>query len=203
LGGWAVLLTPAIYWPLRYRSIKNKRLERAFDILEKQKLAGVGGITIGGAAVPPGYSLVMVPSAQMSIGYAAQPGQPLVGQPVILQQSLQQSSSSGDPLTAMKVMPSVRNGAATSKTPLMSVNPEWEVAQASMNNRPPSAPIDEEGTTGGDDLSICVVCMDSKRDVAFVPCGHVACCGHCADLVKGKCPVCRATVTSVLPLHNA
>ncbi|XP_014471068.1 PREDICTED: E3 ubiquitin-protein ligase MIB1 [Dinoponera quadriceps] len=46
----------------------------------------------------------------------------------------------------------------------------------------PSAAIDE-----------CLVCSDSKREMLFSPCGHVACCNACAPRVK-KCLICRENV---------
>ncbi|CAG0916950.1 unnamed protein product [Notodromas monacha] len=41
----------------------------------------------------------------------------------------------------------------------------------------------------------CMVCSDATRDVVFGPCGHLACCSHCAPIVK-KCLVCKETVSS-------
>ena len=47
----------------------------------------------------------------------------------------------------------------------------------------------EDGTA----LDECLVCSDQKRDVLFVPCGHVTVCHACSDRVK-KCLLCREFV---------
>ena len=53
-----------------------------------------------------------------------------------------------------------------------------------------------------DDATICVVCMDNKKDHAVVPCGHRCICGKCADDVQksGKCPMCRSPLNMVMKL---
>ena len=44
-------------------------------------------------------------------------------------------------------------------------------------------------------LDECVVCMDEKPQLAYVPCGHVCCCKDCSSvLADKKCPLCRANV---------
>jgi hypothetical protein len=41
----------------------------------------------------------------------------------------------------------------------------------------------------------CLVCMDKKRDVVFVPCGHIAVCGECSQRARvKKCLICREYV---------
>lgn len=59
----------------------------------------------------------------------------------------------------------------------------------------------------GDHDDQCVVCLSADRSHAFAPCGHVAVCGECADLLqataKGRgeeltCPLCRAVVAAVV-----
>ena len=42
-------------------------------------------------------------------------------------------------------------------------------------------------------LDECLVCSDQKRDMLFVPCGHIAVCHACSDKVK-KCLMCREFV---------
>lgn len=46
----------------------------------------------------------------------------------------------------------------------------------------------------------CVICLQGKRTIAFVPCGHVACCEPCAQALADtaaardelfRCPICR------------
>eukprot|EP01106_Pelomyxa_sp_JSP_P016494 TRINITY_DN6177_c0_g1_i1.p1 TRINITY_DN6177_c0_g1~~TRINITY_DN6177_c0_g1_i1.p1 ORF type:complete len:411 (+),score=77.75 TRINITY_DN6177_c0_g1_i1:610-1842(+) len=48
--------------------------------------------------------------------------------------------------------------------------------------------------------SLCIVCMEAIKCVAFSPCGHVACCTKCAQSMR-NCPVCRAAVVTVLKLN--
>ncbi|CAH1245774.1 BIRC2 [Branchiostoma lanceolatum] len=43
----------------------------------------------------------------------------------------------------------------------------------------------------------CKVCFDARIEVVFVPCGHYACCGHCADGMV-ECPMCRRGVDSTV-----
>ncbi|XP_053396556.1 inhibitor of apoptosis protein-like isoform X4 [Mercenaria mercenaria] len=40
---------------------------------------------------------------------------------------------------------------------------------------------------------LCKICMDSRADVIFLPCGHMISCPQCAPALI-KCPVCRQTV---------
>jgi hypothetical protein len=43
------------------------------------------------------------------------------------------------------------------------------------------------------DETICVVCMDAKRDVVLMPCTHNVVCYDCSLKLK-ECPVCRAKI---------
>ncbi|XP_035693652.1 uncharacterized protein LOC118427803 [Branchiostoma floridae] len=43
----------------------------------------------------------------------------------------------------------------------------------------------------------CKVCFDARIEVVFVPCGHYACCGHCAEGMA-ECPMCRRGVDSTV-----
>ena len=43
---------------------------------------------------------------------------------------------------------------------------------------------------------LCVACMDMPVNSINVPCGHAALCVECAKKQEGKCPLCRAEVTS-------
>lgn len=42
--------------------------------------------------------------------------------------------------------------------------------------------------------SECVVCMDSRCEVVFVPCGHMCCCQPCAAKELDCCPMCRGAI---------
>ena len=43
----------------------------------------------------------------------------------------------------------------------------------------------------------CKVCMNADVAMTCVPCGHLSCCLKCGPLV-GRCPICRAGITSML-----
>ncbi len=83
-----------------------------------------------------------------------------------------------------------------------------ESAHGSSPDEPAAAPAHEDVPMSEreDDSEIkeCVVCMDSKPEAAFVPCGHVCCCLDCANTcAEGRsCPVCRAAVASVLKVYT-
>ncbi len=53
---------------------------------------------------------------------------------------------------------------------------------------------------GDNDENECIICMDSQRSAALLPCGHFKFCYECATkLMKNKkkeCPYCRRAVTS-------
>ena len=50
-----------------------------------------------------------------------------------------------------------------------------------------------------DAVDTCVVCLDRKREVTFLPCNHMACCLECSKPLTACC-VCRtAVVSTVVP----
>ena len=60
-----------------------------------------------------------------------------------------------------------------------------------------------EGDNVPDSLQ-CVVCLGAEREVILLPCGHVCVCADCADTLLSQghhCPVCRATIASVMPAY--
>ncbi|XP_075986194.1 E3 ubiquitin-protein ligase LRSAM1-like [Anticarsia gemmatalis] len=70
----------------------------------------------------------------------------------------------------------------------------------------PSAPTElseEQNCTGvvttnqTDDFVMeaeCVICMDAKSEVVFVPCGHMCCCHPCSKKEMDCCPMCRTNI---------
>lgn len=40
----------------------------------------------------------------------------------------------------------------------------------------------------------CVICMDEKCEVVFIPCGHMCCCQECANKELDSCPMCRGSI---------
>lgn len=67
----------------------------------------------------------------------------------------------------------------------------------------PSAPP-TNGDTGDDDPSAppietfqsteCVICLEKKCDIIFLPCGHLCCCSNCEPAMT-SCPLCRAPIS--------
>jgi len=50
----------------------------------------------------------------------------------------------------------------------------------------------------------CVVCLGAEREVILLDCGHVCVCADCADeLIRGNhpCPVCRGSISSIMPAY--
>ena len=52
----------------------------------------------------------------------------------------------------------------------------------------------------------CVVCTEPiQARIGFVPCGHTNCCMKCAQTIGNtdkKCPVCRESITKLMPLYE-
>jgi len=48
----------------------------------------------------------------------------------------------------------------------------------------------------------CIVCMDAPFETVFLECGHLACCASCSEKLK-LCPICRNTITRVVPIFRA
>lgn len=42
--------------------------------------------------------------------------------------------------------------------------------------------------------SECVICMDARCEVVFVPCGHMCCCQSCSVKKMDSCPMCRGDI---------
>ncbi|XP_045455438.1 E3 ubiquitin-protein ligase LRSAM1-like isoform X2 [Melitaea cinxia] len=52
--------------------------------------------------------------------------------------------------------------------------------------------VDEKESTNVE--GECVICMDEKSEVVFVPCGHMCCCHSCAQNELEGCPMCRTKI---------
>lgn len=54
---------------------------------------------------------------------------------------------------------------------------------------------------------LCVICLLRRRRAAFLNCGHLVCCVHCAQRVEqdsnARCPVCRQNVNATIRIYNA
>jgi len=52
-----------------------------------------------------------------------------------------------------------------------------------------------------DVANTCVICFIDQRSTVFVPCGHLACCAECSDILMRKganCPICRSKLQRVI-----
>lgn len=52
------------------------------------------------------------------------------------------------------------------------------------------------------DEALCVVCWESPRVIAFVPCGHLVACAQCAAALK-LCPICRQPRAALLRVDDS
>ncbi|KAM6976245.1 E3 ubiquitin-protein ligase LRSAM1 [Tautogolabrus adspersus] len=62
----------------------------------------------------------------------------------------------------------------------------------------PSAPSPVEGPGSSE----CVVCMETRSQVIFLPCGHVCCCQVCNDALQ-NCPLCRGNISQRIRLYQS
>ena len=56
-----------------------------------------------------------------------------------------------------------------------------------------------------DQCKECVVCNESRKEYAFLPCGHMCVCEGCAASIQGqdrKCPLCRGVSTSIMKIFH-
>ncbi|XP_041275684.1 mitochondrial ubiquitin ligase activator of NFKB 1 [Onychostruthus taczanowskii] len=59
---------------------------------------------------------------------------------------------------------------------------------------------------GGEVLkNACVVCLSSTKSCVFLECGHVCSCHECYQALPSpkKCPICRQSISRVVPLYNS
>ncbi|MCJ8748656.1 hypothetical protein PDJAM_G00167310 [Pangasius djambal] len=57
------------------------------------------------------------------------------------------------------------------------------------------SPLDTPGTNE------CVVCMEDRSLVVFLPCGHICCCQVCSDALQ-SCPLCRSGISQRIRLYH-
>ncbi|XP_013400391.1 mitochondrial ubiquitin ligase activator of nfkb 1-A [Lingula anatina] len=58
---------------------------------------------------------------------------------------------------------------------------------------------DDDGSAP--DSQLCVVCLSNPRELVLLECGHICLCADCAEQLPRprKCPVCRQTITRIIP----
>jgi len=48
----------------------------------------------------------------------------------------------------------------------------------------------------------CLLCLDNKKDIVFIPCGHVSMCSGCANkFTNTECPCCRKTIEYMYKIY--
>jgi hypothetical protein len=60
-------------------------------------------------------------------------------------------------------------------------------------------------TLDDEDQCKCVVCKESRKEYAFLPCGHMCVCEGCAASIQGQdctCPLCRGVSTSIMKIFH-
>lgn len=57
--------------------------------------------------------------------------------------------------------------------------------------------VEEEETN---DDKLCKICYERERDIAYIPCGHVATCSKCTSSIR-LCPICREKLSEVLKIY--
>ena len=87
---------------------------------------------------------------------------------------------------------------------LLAVEKELKILKEATGGHQPSRrrPLVSDRRLLATKAKRCVICLSAKRDVIFVPCGHVASCLSCANIamdaaesqgVAFHCPICRVT----------
>lgn len=79
-----------------------------------------------------------------------------------------------------------RAGFPTSATEMDQLSENFVEMMAQEEKKSSSGPNDH-------DPNQCCICLQSPREIAFVPCGHTLCCQDCSRKVK-ECPVCRKKI---------
>ncbi|XP_027021203.1 E3 ubiquitin-protein ligase LRSAM1 [Tachysurus fulvidraco] len=66
----------------------------------------------------------------------------------------------------------------------------------------PSTPLTPTAPSPLDTPSTeCVVCMEDRSLVVFLPCGHICCCQVCSDALL-SCPLCRSNISQRIRLYH-
>ena len=51
--------------------------------------------------------------------------------------------------------------------------------------------------------NVCVICLSQPRNCILLDCGHVCCCYSCYQaLPRRHCPICRQSISRVVPLYH-
>jgi hypothetical protein len=78
--------------------------------------------------------------------------------------------------------------------------PIHNVRQRVMPTPPPSPITPTTPTITGE--TICVICMEHRRNIILMPCNHICICSYCGINIP-ECPVCRTPVNSQMNVYIA
>jgi hypothetical protein len=51
------------------------------------------------------------------------------------------------------------------------------------------------------DENLCVICLDNKKNIVLVPCGHVCICDSCKEKNIKDCPICRTKIENMIKAY--
>lgn len=76
---------------------------------------------------------------------------------------------------------------------------QWKADKKKFDKcpKPKTGTIDHLAQTSGDTL--CLICREKPRDVAFFRCGHIASCRTCSKKLD-RCPICRQRILDKVEL---
>jgi hypothetical protein len=86
--------------------------------------------------------------------------------------------------------------------PLIQPDGPLEAAPPAKKKKTAEEEDDRPAEVEADDSRECKVCMDALINTVLIPCGHVAICFDCAQMLRSKgnkdCPICKQVVTSIV-----
>ena len=87
------------------------------------------------------------------------------------------------------------------KTVLPPQNTDVESTPLRTENSPVANSVSSQRTPSLSGSTECVVCLEERYNIAFVPCGHLITCLECSFKVK-NCPVCRLHIAGRLRVYK-
>lgn len=52
-----------------------------------------------------------------------------------------------------------------------------------------------------DEVNLCEICFENKKNILCVPCNHISICSNCSNHIHSKCPICRTPVTEIKKVY--
>jgi L-lactate utilization protein LutB len=87
----------------------------------------------------------------------------------------------------------------TSKSEIQTLKEPNRVKEQQMNgtqNVPTSKKISKQESEEKNE-SYCIICLDNKKNIVFLPCAHFVSCMECGLSMK-NCPVCRTKIQATV-----